>query len=210
MCLLKAIMRVYTYNKSTQHLTKRRITPTVILLSILLLTYSVKLTNPPKLPQTLVGAKSVAQPTNQPAATVSSKTLQPPIKGTELLALTNKVRSDVRLVPLSINAQLNASATAKCNDMVTRDYWAHNDPAGVEPWHFIDESGYKKILAGENLAYGFKDSSAVMRGWMKSPEHKAALLDVGYRDVGFAVCSSQNYIHNGPQTIVVQHFGRPL
>jgi len=202
-------MRVYTYDKPNHHLIKWRLTPTLILLIIMIIAYTVKLSKPSQIPQTLIGAKYIVQPAPPPISTVSSKTWQSLINGSELLAQTNKVRADMKLAPLLANSQLTVSATAKCRDMVIRNYWAHNDPAGIEPWHFIDESGYKKIAAGENLAYGFKDSSAVMRGWMKSPEHKAALLDPVYRDVGFGICSSQSFINTGPQNIVVQHFGTP-
>lgn len=135
---------------------------------------------------------------------------QPTITEQGLLDGTNAVRVNAELPMLTLSKQLTASATAKCKDMVQKDYWAHNDPVGREPWHFIDESGYAKQAAGENLAYGFSDNGGVINGWMNSPAHKANLLDTRYQDIGFGICSSDNFVKSGKQTIVVQHFGQSL
>ena len=127
-----------------------------------------------------------------------------------LLELVNTIRTQNGRAQLRVNAQLTASAAAKCTDMVQKDYWSHNDPAGREPWHFIDEAGYRKLAAGENLAYGFSDANAVVEGWMNSPSHREAILNPLYTEVGFATCESQNFVQSGRQLIVVQHFGTPL
>ena len=127
-----------------------------------------------------------------------------------LLELTNKERAVAGVGALTANTLLDQSAKAKCADMVTNNYWSHVDLTGQEPWHFIDATGYNKEAAGENLAYGFTSDSAVVQGWMNSPAHRKTLLDPIYTDVGFGVCESPDFVGSGKQTIVVQHFGRPL
>lgn len=128
----------------------------------------------------------------------------------ELFLATNIVRVANGLQKLQLHDKLNQSANLKCSDMVNRDYWSHVDPDGNQPWIFFDKVGYTKRSAGENLAYGFKDYSSVIQGWMNSPTHRATILDAKYRDVGFGICTSNNYISTGLQTIIVQHFGTPL
>ncbi|MCA9324096.1 CAP domain-containing protein [Candidatus Saccharibacteria bacterium] len=127
-----------------------------------------------------------------------------------LLNSTNAQRSSNGLGALTLNSKLNASAQAKANDMVARDYWAHNTPDGKEPWVFFDAAGYVYQKAGENLAYGFSSSDATVIGWMNSPSHRANILDTGYTEVGFGFANSANFVGTGQETIVVAHYGKPV
>ncbi len=120
----------------------------------------------------------------------------------------NKERVKAGLSVLTRNAELDSSALAKCEDMVTKDYWSHNDPSGREPWHFITDAGYDYRKAGENLAYGFATSRATVNGWMNSPTHKANILNGEYVDVGYGECAYPSTSKQGAQTLIVQHFGR--
>ena len=129
---------------------------------------------------------------------------------TSLLNDTNANRTQDNEAPLTIDAKLTAAAQAKANDMVAKDYWAHNSPTGVTPWDFITAAGYQYLAAGENLAYGFDNADQAVIGWMNSPEHRANILNVSYQNVGFGVASSQNYQGQGPQIIVVAEYGDPV
>jgi uncharacterized protein YkwD len=126
-----------------------------------------------------------------------------------LLASTNADRVLDHENPLAIDSQLSAAAQAKANDMVSKDYWAHNSPTGITPWDFITASGYQYQRAGENLAYGFNDASDVVIAWMNSTEHRANILNADYQNVGFGVASSPDYQGKGPQTIIVAEYGQP-
>lgn len=127
----------------------------------------------------------------------------------ELLAGTNKGRTDKGLGALKLNVKLNTSALKKCEDMVAKNYWAHNDPSGNEPWHFIADTGYSYQFAGENQAYGYTAESAVVAGWMASEGHRKNILDKNFTEVGFGTCKSENFNNSGKQLIVVQHFATP-
>lgn len=124
----------------------------------------------------------------------------------ELFVDVNNERVKAGLAPLIEDARLDASAAAKCTDMVTMNYWGHNRPDGTEPWHFFAEQGITQLHLGENLAYGWPTSQSVVVGWMDSPSHKANILDPKYSDVGYAVCHSDNFAGYGAEDIVVQHF----
>lgn len=210
-------MRTYYYNEPYRRATWRRSLPTLCIIFLACLSYAAKGTVPnqassPTSPASTQLPLTASQPTVAPLAKpeVSTLTWKSSIDKGDLLSLTNKERNQAGLSQLAANRLLDNSADAKCRDMVTNNYWSHIDLSGQEPWHFIDEAGYKKAAAGENLAYGFTNSAYVVQGWMNSPEHRAALLDPQYRDVGFGICTSLNFIDSGPQTIVVQHFGLQL
>lgn len=126
-----------------------------------------------------------------------------------LVQETNERRQAQSQQPLTINAQLTKAAQVKAQDMVARDYWSHNTPEGNAPWEFINNAGYSYRKAGENLAYGFKDETAVVGGWMNSPSHRANMLDANYQEVGFGFAESTNYQGDGPSTIVVAMYGQP-
>lgn len=127
------------------------------------------------------------------------------IRVEQLLGSTNVKRQDAGLSALQLNDRLSQAAAAKAADMLANNYWAHNSPAGKTPWDFINASGYRYTLAGENLAKNFQSSDGVVEAWMNSETHKANLLKSGYNDVGFAVV---NGVLSGEETtLVVQMFG---
>lgn len=126
-----------------------------------------------------------------------------------LLDSTNAQRSANGVGTLISASKLTSAAQAKANDMVSRDYWSHQTPDGEQPWVFIANAGYQYLSAGENLAYGFSNSSATVTGWMNSPSHKANLLSTNFTEVGFGIANSPNFVASGPQTVVVAMYGKP-
>lgn len=126
-----------------------------------------------------------------------------------LLQETNEERVAGNLKSLTLNAKLNHAAQMKAADMAKRDYWSHNTPEGNPPWVFFTKAGYDYKAAGENLAYGFANSTEAVAGWMASPGHKANIMNTGYNDVGFGIANADDYQGTGPQTIVVAMYGTP-
>lgn len=132
-----------------------------------------------------------------------------------LFSATNQQRSANGIASYSINSKLNSAAQAKANDMVNRDYWAHNTPDGQAPWVFITNAGYSYSRAGENLAYGYSSSSTTVDGWMGSQSHKDNLLNSNYTEVGFGIANAPNYTGDptkgppAPQTVVVAMYATP-
>jgi uncharacterized protein YkwD len=126
-----------------------------------------------------------------------------------LLQATNIQRTNNGKENLSLNDLLSQAAQAKAEDMAKRDYWSHKTPEGQDPWIFVDQTGYKYYKAGENLAYGFGDSSTTVSGWMNSPTHRDNLLDSAFTEVGFGFSNASNYQRKGEETIVVALYGRP-
>lgn len=127
-----------------------------------------------------------------------------------LLRDTNVARTSSHELGLSLNAQLTQAANAKAADMATENYWAHVSPAGKTPWAFIQQSGYQYQAVGENLAYGFVNSTAALKAWLNSPDHRANILNASYRDVGFGIAEAADYQGHGPETIIVAMYGEPV
>ncbi|TXI11707.1 MAG: CAP domain-containing protein [Polynucleobacter sp.] len=124
-----------------------------------------------------------------------------------LVDLANESRIAYNEVPLQRNTLLDTAAQMKAEDMIKNDYFAHESPSGVTPWHWFKEAGYVFVYAGENLAINFNDSKDVNQAWLDSPKHRANLLNINFREIGIATAEG---IHEGAPTIfVVQMFGTP-
>lgn len=127
------------------------------------------------------------------------------ISSQQLLAKTNVARHKAGVDSLVIDKKLSAAAQAKAADMFEHDYWAHTSPSGVEPWYWVDSSGYSYSVAGENLAKNFTTAGGVVAAWMNSAEHRKNMLEPRYRDVGFAV--AEGSLAGKPTKLVVAIYG---
>src|SRR3989338_10289262 len=102
---------------------------------------------------------------------------------------------------------LQKAAQLKAEDMAAKEYFAHDSPEGLKPWHWFEEAGYDFRSAGENLAVYFSDSAEVERAWMNSPSHRANLLSEHFTEIGIALSQGQ---YQGHDTVyVVQMFASP-
>jgi hypothetical protein len=122
-----------------------------------------------------------------------------------VIAGTNAQRTKLGLQSVTYNPVLSLAAEAKAKDMFEHQYWAHYSPAGKTPWDFMKNSGYRYVVAGENLARDFLDTDDMVSAWMNSPTHRDNLVNPRYQDIGVAVV---NGTLNGTETtLVVQMFG---
>ncbi|MFD1271227.1 CAP domain-containing protein [Streptomyces kaempferi] len=46
---------------------------------------------------------------------------------------------------------------------------------------------------GENVAYGYSTSAAVMAAWMSSPGHRHNILTCGFREIGVGLAQPGSY-----------------
>ena len=99
---------------------------------------------------------------------------------------TNLARSADSLGTLTTNATLERAAQMKADDMAAKGYFAHNSPDGKTPWYWFAEVGYDYAAAGENLAVNFSDSKDVIEAWMRSPKHRANIMNGNYTEIGIA------------------------
>ncbi len=119
--------------------------------------------------------------------------LPPPTRASDLttqniLAAINSERVARNLWPLNENNLLDEAAQYKTDDMQTRHYFAHVDPDGHYIWDKIVALGYTPYeQLGENLAINFYDTQSLDDAWMQSPEHRANILNAGFKDGGMGL-----------------------
>jgi uncharacterized protein YkwD len=107
-----------------------------------------------------------------------------------LFRAINTVRTSHGLRPIAASQRLRAAAVGHSRDMLWRGYFAHTSPTGSTLVHRVVASGfvtYGQWWAGETLAWGsgsYGTPSAVVKAWMRSPEHRAILLSPRYHLVG--------------------------
>ena len=121
---------------------------------------------------------------------------------------TNQQRINNGLEPLRYSDTLSKSAQAKAEHMFANNYWAHNAPDGTTPWDFFKQVDYQYLIAGENLAKDFYDTSSMMSAWMKSPTHRDNIINSKYKEIGIGVVNGT--LSGVKTTLVIQHFGTPL
>lgn len=121
----------------------------------------------------------------------------------QIIQLTNEYRKSQGLPPLKSNPALTAAAVAAANDMAENGYFAHQSPSGKTYQDFANDSGYKYVHVGQNLARNWNSATDTVDAWSKSPTHNANLVDKLYTETGVAVVpiNGSNY--------VIQYMGYP-
>jgi uncharacterized protein YkwD len=110
------------------------------------------------------------------------------------VCLINQARAQHGLAALRWSGALGHAAAAHSRDMVRRDYFAHDSPGGSTPSRRVGRSGYlggaRAWSVGETIAWGtggYATPGSIVRGWLRSPGHRAILLDGRLRDVGVGI-----------------------
>lgn len=85
----------------------------------------------------------------------------------EVIRLTNKEREKAGLEPLEAHSTAMEFAQIRAEELAEK--FSHTRPNG-------DQTGtYSHYTFGENIARGSKTPEAVVKGWMNSPGHRAAI-----------------------------------
>ncbi len=127
------------------------------------------------------------------------------IVSSRMVELANAARIEAGVEPLKVNQNLVNAASTKGEDMIARNYFAHDTPEGKRPWQWIDRSQYDYVVAGENLAMDFTSAEMVQAAFMKSPSHRKNILNPKYKETGMAVLHGS--IDDRPTILLVQFFG---
>ena len=144
---------------------------------------------------------------SQHIAVLNGNNMLASVISSTLIDITNEDRAGSGIGALAYNPVLARAAQAKADDMAAKSYFAHNSPAGVTPWYWLEKEGDAFSYAGENLAVNFSDSVDVGEAWMESPGHRANILNDHFTEVGIATAEG---VYEGEKTVfVVQLFGKP-
>ncbi len=127
-----------------------------------------------------------------PAATAQTLTVaaQDAGKAAALLDLMNGARLNQGLDPLVVDADLNAVALARANNLIDNDYFDHYSATGESAFSELAARGIRYRLAGENLARNNyidgKTVEAAFDALMASDGHRANILESRFSSVGVA------------------------
>ncbi|WP_030884298.1 CAP domain-containing protein [Streptomyces sp. NRRL S-1868] len=101
----------------------------------------------------------------------------------QVLTLVNQERAKAGCRPVRADDELGDLASDFSEDMARRGFFSHTAPDGRSPWDRAEDAGVTD-LGGENIARGQANAQSVMDSWMKSPGHRANILNCDYRTLG--------------------------
>ena len=102
----------------------------------------------------------------------------------QVVSLTNVQRRAYGCPNLAANIPLMHAAQQHTSDMPAHNYFAHNSQNGKDPGSRITANGYRWTRWAENIAAGFPTAAKVVDGWMKSPGHRANILNGRFHEIG--------------------------
>jgi uncharacterized protein YkwD len=101
--------------------------------------------------------------------------------------------------------------------MAVYDYFEHVSPSGLTPLARMRAVGYISSShvgyeVGENIAWAtlaLATPRAIVAAWMRSPGHRANILDRRYRETGVGVSPHppSSLAHGQPGALYTQDFG---
>lgn len=103
---------------------------------------------------------------------------------TEVVRLTNVIRADNGLPPVTLDLELQAAASDHSADMAFRDFFGHVNLEGQQPWDRALEAGYDYQTVGENIAAGQLTPAEVVQAWYDSASHRENILNPAFREIG--------------------------
>lgn len=113
----------------------------------------------------------------------------------------NAERARHGLRALELDRGLSAIARAYAREMLTRQFFGHVTPAGVNPLQRLLNAGYSFKWSGENLAYSTDGENDAFAHLVASPGHHANILGDRFTRVGVGAVSVSVY-----GTMFVQEF----
>lgn len=110
----------------------------------------------------------------------------------EVIRLTNAERTKRGLPALKANWQLSRCARYKSQDMINKNYFAHQSPTYGSPFDMIESFGISMAAGGENIAMGQRTPQEVVTAWMNSPGHRSNILSTAYTEIGVGLAKAKS------------------
>lgn len=153
-----------------------------------------------------------------PAAVSASSSTTTSVASLEsgLLQQLNSVRTDHGVSALRLNAKLAVAAEQHSREMADDGYFQHNSFDGtsfsdrIAKWYPF--ANYRTWVVGENLLWSSPslEPSGAVAMWMRSPAHRANILNPRWREIGIGAVYSTSaggaFTHL-PVTIITTDFG---
>ena len=110
--------------------------------------------------------------------------------GSDIGVEINRVRAEHGLAPLRASGSLHHAAAQHLYEMAVLGYFGHRSPNrasfAARVAEYYPSRGYATWGVGETLLWWETPLSAraIVRHWLRSPEHRRQLLDPRFREVG--------------------------
>lgn len=104
----------------------------------------------------------------------------------------NALRSSRGLVPMTLNAELNAAAATHARDMSVQNRPWHFGSDGSSPLLRVQRVGYTGKLVGELISETYETELETLGNWMRAPDQRAVLLDPAANEMGLAWFQESN------------------
>jgi uncharacterized protein YkwD len=119
----------------------------------------------------------------------------------------NEIRVENNLSELETNNALNAAADSHSQDMVNREFFAHENPDGLEPKDRMRLSGVQCQSGGENIAQSYWNENVdgfgristnqqlaehLVEMWMESDGHRKIILKSHWDLTGIGLKSTSD------------------
>ena len=111
----------------------------------------------------------------------------------QVAQLVNEERAKAGLKALSLDERAVAAANVRAKEISS--LFSHTRPDGTSFSTALKAAGISFRTSGENIAYGQKDASSVMKGWMNSSGHRANILGSQYTSMGIGHYQDASGIH---------------
>ncbi|MFE5815669.1 CAP domain-containing protein [Streptomyces sp. NPDC056479] len=136
----------------------------------------------------LVGAAASTALLVVPAAAASpSASAEPGVASVQktVVELTNAERAKVGCPALKIRPALHKAAQRHSADMAKHDFVGHTGSGGSTMVSRVEAAGYTGWSSlAENVAADQATAKGVVKGWMRSPGHRANILNCSLRHIG--------------------------
>ncbi|PWK50347.1 CAP domain-containing protein [Actinoplanes xinjiangensis] len=105
--------------------------------------------------------------------------------------LTNAQRKSHGCGAVTVNANITRAARAHSVWMAKTGTFSHAGSGGSTFSARVKAAGYQRP-GGENIAWGYRSADAVVQAWMKSPGHRANILNCKFKTVGVGAAYAAN------------------
>ncbi len=120
------------------------------------------------------------------------------------LEAANKIRKHAGLPPLTRDPKLDELASGHTRDMAQNRYFAHQSPTQGSTHERMRRAGFPYPRYGENIGRA-RSAEEIHALWLRSPGHRANLLDPTFTHVGIGVYVDKST--SPPVIIATQEFG---
>ncbi|GAA3341091.1 hypothetical protein GCM10020358_31130 [Amorphoplanes nipponensis] len=133
-----------------------------------------------------VAVAMVASPAEAAPVTAQEQALTVPA---DVVRLTNAERTAHGCAAVTVNTGLSTAAAGHSAWMARTGTFSHTGSGGTTFAARVRAAGYTRP-AGENIAWGYRSATELVAAWMRSPGHRANILNCASRTVGVGVAAT--------------------